>query len=338
MATTTLADIYNREALASYFVRDPVEKSAFFDSGIFAITEEAQTIITALADSKGNGIVSIPFWNAIDASIEPNYSNDVYQDVAVPRKVDTGDMTARIAFLNEGFQAARFVQMWAKQDPLGYVASVIEDFWRRQAQRRAIAAAIGVYNHNVASDSGDMVYDAADGSVTEGLIYAEATMGDSADISGYAMHSATQTKLKIAGLTQAYFNPITGASYDTYLGKAIVVDDAMPSVTVGGTLKRLTIAFGGGAFAYASSEPAKASALDEEEARGNGGGVDTLWTRKNMLIHPAGYSFTSASITGNGTETTPRSAGWTDLRNAANWERSADRKNVRMAFLLTNAA
>ena len=334
MATTTLASIYHAPTLASYFVRDPVERTALMDSGAFTQTDEAQAIITALANSTGGGLVELPFWEAIDASIEPNYSNDVYQDIAVPRAVGTGVLRARIAYLNEGFQAARFVQLATQKDPLAYVASVIDNFWARQAQRRAIATAIGIYNANVAQDASDMVYDAEDASPTQGLVYAEGTMGDAGGIVAYAMHSSVRTRLMIEGLIEKWVNPLNGASYETYNGKAVVVDDGLPLVSAG--TKRLTILMGAGAFAYAMSSPVKSEALDEEEARGNGGGVDTLWTRRNLIVHPHGYDFTSTSITGNGTETTPRSAGWTDLLNTANWERSADRKAVRMAFMLTD--
>ena len=52
-------------------------------------------------------------------------------------------------------------------------------------------------------------------------------------------------------------------------------------------------------------------------------------------MHQFGYRFTSNTITGNGTETTARSASWSDLALAANWERVVDRKEVPMAFLIT---
>lgn len=38
---------------------------------------------------------TIPWWVDLDASIEPNYSNDVYTDIAVPLSVTSASMLAR---------------------------------------------------------------------------------------------------------------------------------------------------------------------------------------------------------------------------------------------------
>src|SRR5690606_34669751 len=95
---------------------------------------------------------------------------------------------------------------------------------------------------------------------------------------------------------------------------------------------------GQGAFGYGMGLPKVPLEYEREAARGNGGGAETLWTRRNMIVHPIGFSFTSASITGNGTETVARGAGWTDLANAANWELVAERKQVPIAFLTVAAA
>ena len=55
---------------------------------------------------------------------------------------------------------------------------------------------------------------------------------------------------------------------------------------------------------------------------------------KDSTNHEAGMK---AMITGNGTETVKRGAGWTDLANAANWDRVASRKQVPIAFLTVAA-
>ena len=92
---------------------------------------------------------------------------------------------------------------------------------------------------------------------------------------------------------------------------------------------------GQGAFAYGMANPKVPLEYEREAARGNGGGAETLWTRRNMIVHPLGYSFTSAVITGNGSETIARSASWQDLANATNWNRVFERKHIPIAFLVT---
>ena len=103
MAITTIGDIVTgkESVILSYMTEDPVEKTAFFQSGILTSTPYA----AAIANGPSNKAV-LPYWKAIDTSIEPNYSNDVYQDIATPRNVQTGEMMARVAYLNEGFGQA----------------------------------------------------------------------------------------------------------------------------------------------------------------------------------------------------------------------------------------
>lgn len=342
MAITTIGDVYNQAALSSYMIQDPVEKTAFFESGVLA----TNGIITELANSPSNEIV-IPFWNPIDASIEPNYSNDVYTDIAVPRAVNTGTQRARIAYLNEGFSSADLVAELTKQDPLKYVAGRLENYWRREAQRRVIATAVGVYNDNVADNAGDMVVNV---SVTTGtpaaanqfsagaFIDAEATMGDNLDgLGAVAMHRAVYSHLQKQNLIDFIPDSDGKTQIATYLGRRVIVDNGMPVFGTGDAKQYLVIIFGAGAIGYGDGEPKNALAYEREESRANGGGVETLWTRKNMILHPFGYKFLSTTITGNGTETNPMSASWADLALATNWERVVPRAAVPLAFLVVNA-
>ena len=342
MAITTLGDVYNQPALASYLIQDPVEKTAFFQSGVLA----TNGIISELARSPSNEIV-VPFWNPIDASIEPNYSNDVYEDIAVPRAVNTGTQRARIAYLNEGFSSADLVAELTKQDPLRYVASRIDNFWQRQAQRRVIATAVGVYNDNVAANSGDMVVNvavttgtpAAENKFTPGaFIDAQATMGDTLDgLGAVAMHRAVYSHLQKQNLIQFVPNSDQKTTIPFYQGLRVIVDDGMPVFGSGESRQYLCVIFGAGAIGYGDGEPKNALEYEREASRANGGGVETLWTRKDMILHPFGYRFESATITGNGTETRPASASWSDLALATNWTRVVPRKAVPMAFLVVNA-
>ena len=116
------------------------------------------------------------------------------------------------------------------------------------------------------------------------------------------------------------------------MGSRVVVDDGMPTVGVGVDRKYLSILFGPGAVGYGRGEPKTPSAVTRYAERANGGGVEVLWSRKTWLIHPAGFDFLSATITGPGLSPT-----WADLQLATNWERVLDRKNIPLAFFLTNA-
>lgn len=345
MAITTIGDIVtgNEPVILSYMTEDPVEKTAFFESGILTPTPYAAEIARGPSN-----IANIPFWKAIDTSIEPNYSNDVYQDIATPRNVQTGEMMARVAYLNEGFGQADLTVELTSQNPLQSVANRLDNFWQRQAQRRLIATALGLYNDNRAATDAyhtqdDMVIDvsATLGFDAGAFIDATQTMGDALSGPGgqvlgtIAVHSFVKGQMRKQQLIDFVRDADNNTMIETYQGYRIVTDDQMTVVGTGNDRKFISIIFGNGAIGYGEGSPTNPLEYDRAPERGNGGGVETLWTRKTWLLHPLGYSFTSAVITGNGSETIARSASWQDLANATNWNRVVERKHVPIAFLVT---
>lgn len=344
MAVVTLGEIVtsNLPVLASYQDMQPVEKTAFYQSGVLV-----NSPLLAQIAAGPSAEITIPMWRAIDASVEPNYSNDVYADVATPRNLGTTQLKARVAYLNEAFGQMDLVVEITGQNPLQRIAAKLDDYWIRQAQRRAIASTIGIYNANVAQNSGDMVVNVSVTTGTPGdankfslgaFIDAEATMGDTLDAFGaIAVHRNVYTTMQKQNLIEFVPSSDQKTQIPTYQGLRVVVDNGMPVFGSGITRQYLSVIFGPGAIGYGDSLPHNALRYQEQEERGNGGGAEILWTRRNMLVHPTGYNFTSNTITGNGTETTPRSAGWNDLVLAANWQRVHARQNIPMAFLVTNA-
>ena len=334
MAMTTLGDLFatNRtaayEVVQSYMDTDPVTRTPFFESGLIV----SNPIIAELAQSSTQ-IVELPFWGRIDASVEPNYSNDVYEDIAVPRKIGTGVMRARNAHLNEGFGAMDLVQEVTGRDPLQRVASLLDSYWREEAELRILATLKGLYADAGADMKASLP---TTGSVADGIIDGMATLGDAfGTVAGYVMDSRTYFRAVKEGIAEKSVTRDASITRGLFYGlPAIINDNAMKTATGESIITLL----GARAFAYAMANPRIPLEYDREPARGNGGGAETLWTRRNMIVHPLGYNFTSTSITGNGTETVARGAGWTDLANAANWERVADRKQVPIAFLTVAAA
>lgn len=345
MAITTIGDIVTGQepVILSYMTEEPVEKTAFFQSGILTPTPYAAEIARGPSN-----IANIPYWKSIDSSIEPNYSNDVYQDIATPRAINTGDMMARVAYLNEGFGQADLTVELTSQNPLQSVANRLDNFWQRQAQRRLLATALGLYNDNVASTDAyhtqnDMVVDvsATLGFDAGAFIDATQTMGDalmgsSGEVLGaIAMHSFVYAQARKQQLIDFIKDADNNTMFATYQGYRVVVDDSMTVVGTGAERKFISIIFGQGAIGYGEGSPTVPLEYDRAPERGNGGGVEVLWTRKTWLLHPLGYSFTSAVITGNGSETIARSASWQDLANATNWNRVMERKHIPIAFLVT---
>lgn len=345
MAITTIGNIVtgNIPVLTSYQTQDPVEKTAFFQSGILTPTPYAAEIARG-----SSNIANIPYWKPIDASIEPNYSNDVYEDIAVPRNIETGMMMARVAYLNEGFGQADLVVELTNQNPLQSIAARLDNFWQRQAQRRLLATTLGIYNDNIAAtdsyhEQNDMVVDvsAAGGFDSNAFIDATQTMGDALNAASgsvlgvLAVHSYVYGQMRKQQLIDFIRDADNNTEIATFQGYRIVVDDQMTVIGTGASRKFVNVIFGAGAIGYGEGNPEHPTEYERQAARGNGGGVEVLWSRKTWLMHPLGYSFTSAVITGNGTETVARSASWQDLTNASNWNRVMDRKQVPIAFLVT---
>src|SRR5687767_8387849 len=154
MPQVTLSDVIIPDVFTSYITVDSPEKTAFATSGVLS----AGGAWDAYAATPGY-TTTMPYWNDLDASIEPNYGNDVYTDIAEPQDINAGEQVARIAMLNEGWAAMRFVKELLKQDPMQRIASRINAFWDKQLQRRAIAVSLGIYNDNVTSGASDMVID-----------------------------------------------------------------------------------------------------------------------------------------------------------------------------------
>jgi hypothetical protein len=336
VAATQLSDVIIPQVYLSYVTVNSPERTAFFQSGV-AVKNDA--ISNAFAN--GGTAANIPFWKDLDATVEPNYTTDNPSDVAVPNKITAGDMVARKANMNQGYSNADLTSELSGQDPMQRIRDRFGMYWMRQWQRRAIATVTGLYASDVANNGGDMVVNIAteDGvnansdnifSQTS-FVNAAFTLGDAVEnISAIAVHSVIYQRMVIEN-NITFVKPSDGnVTFPTYMGKFIIIDDGMP--VIAGTTsgyKYLSVLFGNGAIGYGENTPPVPAEVFRAPDKGNGGGVETLWERKSWIIHPFGYTFTGTTVTG-------QSPTLANLKLAANWARQVPRKNVPLAFLLTN--
>jgi hypothetical protein len=335
-ANTQLSDVFVPSVFHSYDTINSTEKTAFAQSGV--------AVTNALMDQLANGpgqITTIPFWKDLDASIEPNYSSDLYTDIAEPQKVTAGTQVARIANLNEGWSDADLVSVLAGSDPMQHIHARVDAYWQKQFQRRLLASAIGVYNDNVADNAGDMVVNI---SVTTGTpadtnrfnadTFIDAAMTSGDDLDAYvaiAVHSIVYGRMIKNNLIVYVADSDERLVIPTYMGKRVIVDDGMPTFGTGITRQYLSILFAAGAFAYGNGSPKVPEEVQRYPERGNGGGIEVLWSRKDWVIHPQGYKWLETTVTAPGLSPT-----WANLALATNWQRVVERKLVGMAFIVTN--
>lgn len=337
MATVRLVDAVIPAVYDSYRAVDNAETTAFWNSGIVA----RSPVLDAYADAPGR-ITTIPFWNDIDPNIEPNYSNDDPDDYAVPNKIGSGEQVVRKAFVNQAFSAMDLTQELAGSDPMRRIRNRFGVYWQRQLQRRLIATGLGMMNDNIADDASDMVIDISTqtgSAATSANLFSRAsfvnaayTLGDAVGgLRGIAVHSIVMKRMVNNDDIDFIPDSAGNLTIPTFLGRIVLVDDNMPVIagTVDG-YRYVSMLMGGAAFLYGEGTPVVPSEVTREPLSGNGGGQEIIIERREWIIHPNGESWNAAAAL---TEESPTLA---DLRLAANWDRIVPRKNLRVAFLITN--
>lgn len=337
MATVRLSDAVIPAVYDSYRAVDTAETTAFWQSGIVA----RSPALDEYADAPGR-ITTIPFWLDIDPNIEPNYSNDDPEDVATPNKIGSGEQVVRKAFVNQSFAAMDLTQELAGSNPMQRIKNRFGVYWVRQLQRRLIASALGVMNDNIADDGSDMVIDISieDGTAAtsanlfsrNSFVSAAYTLGDAVGgLRGIAVHSIVMKRMVTNEDIDFIPDSKGELTIPTFLGRFVIVDDNMPVIagTTSG-FRYVSMLMGGAAFLYGEGTPVVPSWVGRNEQSGNGGGQEEIGERKEWIIHPNGESWNAAAAL---TEESPTLA---DLRLAANWDRIVPRKNLRIAFLITN--
>lgn len=344
MAATTLSNVIDVEIFRELPALDSPETTSFWQSGVIT----ASPLYDEIARSHGAGF-EMPFWGDLSRAVQPNLSNDDPTDFAVPNSIIQQDLKGRKAFLNVGWGAADLVrEVAAGGDVMQRIRNRIEAWWAQKFEDRVVSSAIGVLRNNIANDSSDMVIDisadAADPVAAANLFninaYTDAvfTMGERFDsLSTVVMHPIVASNVSKADDIEFIRDSEGQVLYRTYKGARLVVSDQAPAYQENGKTHYVTMLFGRAAFAFGEGDPAVPYALERNEAQGNGGGFETLWTRKTWILQPAGHSqeiVTTAPR--NPTQVTPGTFTQVELEDPRIWTRVYDRRLVQMAFIISN--
>ena len=334
-----LREIFNKNVTLSYQVKDNLQRSKFWQSGAFVSDARLRPLLTS-----GSRTFEVPYINPIDGNLEANYGNTILTDIAMPRTIEGSKSKGRLAFLNEGFVESRLESYLMGQSPLQHVAQMIDNFWLTQAENRAVATVIGLLNYDQANgktlttDISKATADDASGFNVDAFIDAEGTLDEAHQGLGILIvHPLIATKMRKQKLVEKVTTSDNLAPVEVYNGRTVVTSTKGTVIGTGKNAKYVSFLLGRGAFAADMLAGQDDLELERTANTGNGAGHTTLWTRRNVLIHPQGFSFVAedSALTG-GTKNEALSASWTDLTKAANWRKDADDAATPIRFLITN--
>lgn len=332
-----LQDIFNKNVVLSYQKREDLTKSKFYQSGAFVSDSRLRPLLTS-----GSATFEVPYIHPIDGNLESNYSNTILTDIAMPRSIEASKSKGRAAFLNEGFLESRLATYLSGQNPLTHIAGMIDDFWIAQMENRAIATLFGLANYDHANgkklthDISKSTADDTSGFDVNAFIDAEGTLHESHQGRGLmVVHPLIATKMRKQRLVERVTTSDDLKPVETYNGRTVITSTKGTVLGTGKNAKYVSYLLGNGAFAADIVAAYDDLELERTANTGNGGGHTTLWTRRNALIHPQGFSFVAETLTG-GTKNEALSASWDDLAKAENWRLDADADNTAIRFLITN--
>lgn len=303
-------------------------KSGFFRSGIIA---QNQAISEEFA--KGGRTITIPHFNDLSGSSE--ILSDV---VGLTAAVLAGNRQVGVRSLRgRAWQSSDLAAELAGDDPMLAIARRTGEYWVRDTQAVMVSILQGIFGTAgplAASHTAGGTATPLDGVA---MIDAIARLGDAGqDLGAIAMPSAPYYDLIKKDLiipatqTSQIDTRISAerAEFGTYLGRPVIVDDALPSVPAGGTGAGAgrnlyyVYFFAAGSIVYSEILPKTPVETDRDVLRG----VEVLVNRKEYMLHPVGLSWTGAAA-GN----SPSNA---EFATPGNWAKVfSDDRNIKIVRL-----
>ena len=324
--------------------RIAVEKTALITSGA-AIADPLLDQFLAGAGLTAN----MPKMNPIDTNDVENVSSDDPTVFSTPNKPSEGTEIAVRLSRNNSWSQMDLVRALLASDPLQALANMVGQYWAIRRQRAMIAHLNGIFNANAAATDAthtqnDMLVDlSVNGAGTantystgvtdfhgSAFIDAFVTLGDNmGGIAIVAMHSLVYGTALKNGLIQFRLDAEANPTIPTYMGKDVVLDDAMPSPSAG---VFDTWLLGRGSVYYGTGSPEIPNEILRIPGAGNGGGQETMWDRVEWAHHVPGTSYIGTPPNGG-----PSNAATTNnLAAATSWSRVApNRKFIPIARLRT---
>lgn len=312
---TTLQDIINPTALfENYVVNRTSELSAIFQSGIITRDSKFDQLASEAAQ-----VHNMPFFTDLNGDSEDIVEGTSLTEAKIGSKMDTSTTIRRAKMWGATDLSAQL----AGTDPMSAIGDLVAGFWARDHQKELLNILDGVF---AATSMADHVLDIsgktgkAAAFSGEAFIDAMQLMGDARNsLTAVVMHSATKSYLDKLNLIQT-IRQSDAVSFDTYMGRRVIIDDSCPAA--GGSYT--TYLFGEGAIAYGVGSPVGLVPVEVDRDKRKGSGVNYLISRKAFIMHPRGVAWK------NKTRAHAESVSRTELKDAGNWERVYEPKQIRI--------
>ena len=315
---------------------DPVHTS-IINSGVLRVSPEISAVLT-----DKNNVFTVPNYSPLSGEAK-NYDGATDNTpVEVSSKKQTGMAFRRMA----AWKDQDFTRELTGADPLGDVARKVAYYQQKNNQKDLLSIIDGVLSVDAMSShvkditaskgSSSTATPTAENRLSADtfLDAAQEALGDNFDdLTMVAMHSRVYTNLmklqlvnNIATTPDSYSR---GVQFGLLLNKYLVmVDDSLTTGTKDGLTTYNTYLLGDGAIAIARNVRIDRPNYVNYDPESNGG-VNKLYSKWGMALHPLGMSIDTTKIAKN-------SPTRTELGTAANWTKVWDAKNIKLAKIISN--
>lgn len=317
--TTRIADVIQPEVFTPYVIQRTMEKSALIQSGIVEHSEEFDRLA-----SGPNTLVNMPYWNDLTGDSE------VMQDdgALTPGKIGSNKDVARKHGRARAWAANGLSAYLSGDDPMGAIADLVANYWQREMQKILLATLKGVFaSSSMSGHVHDITGQTGDAALLSGATFVDAAqkLGDAKDqLTAVMMHSAIEAYLVKRQLIE-YVETVNEQNQPiripTFMGKRVIVDDAMPFDTQ--NLVGEMYLFGQGAIALGNGSHPRIVETEIDRDSLASSGEDYLINRRIFILHPRGIKWTETNVA----DVFPTNA---ELQDGANWQLVYEPKKIRV--------
>ena len=333
MPTTSIFDkkIFNGEVFQGYIDRIPNPKKTELIKS--RAIRPRPDLAAAMSDQDGGNYITTTLRGLISGTTPTNYdgSTNISASNTATFKHSRVVVGRAAAWTEKDFS----YDITGGEDFLENIAQQIGTYWDEVDQATLISILKGVFSMTdtegtkfVSAHTTDITGDSANGDAKAGCMNAttlntaiQRACGDNKGKFSLAiMHSIVATNLEnLKLLSYLKYTDAQGMERDLSLGtlngKIVLVDDSMPTKTIGsGSSAKtayITYVLGDGAIEFTNCGAKVPYEVDRNPS--TNGGQDTLYSRQRKCFAPYGISFTMASMA----SLSPTDA---ELENGANWE------------------